>query len=1599
MLGFGKCFKTSFLLLAILEYLSVASATEIYNDYSDSNWYTALSTYASGDIAYSFTNSKANSIYGLYTDSASNDSSYELGVPVSITLNNSSAAVILGIYSDNASTITSSSPISITLENASSATKSIGGIVASAGGSVTTGDTSISITDSSAEAYLMGILGTSDSEVKLDNLSISFNSSTSNEYGSSGVILINGAQAILENLTISITNSTLGQSSSGEATSTAANFYGIYTGVDIKYALSTGLSDSISSVQATSFTFSLSNSSIYGFVYGAFASSDTSIAISNSVNLSIESGSSVSQDVYGMYATGLGSASSGSIAMTLSGSSIVNESLYGAAAVSTGVIKTGNITLDIKGGYVASDAYKTVSSTANVYGLFVSADGSSATSGDITISLSDETVLGAALFGVRAVDEGTATVGDVSIEIENSYAGAEVAGVSGMDEETSLNAQTVSVVLTGDTQLNSMLYGVRSSKGAEVNTGEVNLVVQNSTVSSAIYGVYSSELGQAFTGNVTVSLTGSDTTVGGNIYGANVLGSSTLGDVTVKGTDFTASGSVYTVYDTGTLGQASDFRAGDVFMKLTGATAGDSIVGLYTDATASGSYSVGEIEMEIVDTTLTNAGNIFGHATYATSETSDTTFAMTASIAGISLTVTSTGTSENPVGDVAAIYKQDAGTLNVSGTTGLWVSDSITYGVAGAVVTNGTANLQNVTLVLTNVATTYGSAGLWIGKTPDSGTQTVDSISVAVDGNINVTFLSGDEDSPGLTQNLYGVVISSGSSGTLLQTGGLNISLVGNAESLQGGSQTIYGSAVGSTESSYSITGGRTLYFGSEDNNQNYSFTSSEQNPFLPSFANFDSVIVRAGSSLYITTEQNETLSTEASVFGTEVTSTQSSYLDGIVSQGGTVELPANTTFLVDSGALADIHEVENNGTVYVYENGTLVLHQGSNSSSISGLGTVIFSPDSSVETYGIATASLTIRTTSNADTTSTSTYSNSGTIDPDYLVVDGGNLINTGSVSTGNFTINSGTFLTKEGNFTALGSAYLEGGTLYVGEGNTVGQAEVNPSDAVNSAVYVVNGIVSFGASSGLQWAIDALADSGAGQRNYVIAVTTPYQTGDTGLIAAGTDSAPIDTGLYFANGTAVVVNASALTANDSNSVAHLTTSSDAQVVVDDGAILVLQGDIEKGRYNITKGYSYANTVNGWGEGEVYAIDTSGIKWSLVRGTESTDADYVFVTVTDHDDVTTIYPNVVIPNISNNAFNTCSSGDPGDNFICSVLRNGNIGVDEKTKILNSVANIAFAGGSMAISYNDLLESAELAEEHLTMRSDTFTENMTLNEKGTNFWIDVMGKHQRSRHLSATGLFGLGYSATSFGFILGLDQRLGTYPAIVGGAFSFDSGNLKSREDVLSTKNKYQSYGLHLYANWTPSDKLNLIGSFHWLHNNSDINQKVGSEPYFNAQATLHTDLFALGLRAETAVKVSVIDLIPHLGARYLFGNNSGYATKLNGQTLWTTSSKPINTLQIPVGFAVRGIIATASGWRITPNLDVSVIPQIGSSRQRATLSNHNGITDNLDGQFSGKFGASAKVGLRAETTNTSIGIRYGFIGGTKGRADSVFMLEGRLRF
>ncbi len=1241
--------------------------------------------------------------------------------------------------------------------------------------------------------------------------------------------------------------------------------------------------------------------------------------------------------------------------------------IYGAYSTGGTVKITEGITIKITGGEVKYYG----NHLSNIIGFCLDNDTNEATNniGAITITVSDSGGSGS-FYGYSATESTSSvsdtTIGSITMSVTNVAAESDarrtVGGVFKQDNG-SLTIGEGGITISSIDSASYTVFGISSAGGNVTINGDISVTLVNkegdSSAHGLVYGAYltgGADDVKFITKDISVDVEGATVTNAGSIYGVRVNGDY-AGDVT--------------------------FTSGNITIKMVGDKTTSNIYGydLNPESETKVTSVVGIISLDV------NGGAESG-AFYGYYSGGDVSAASTTQIESIDVTVSGLDLEEGSfAGAISGVYKQDPGTLTVGDVTVTTALAADTY-VRGIYSSAGTVTVNGDVSVTTSSTTDSHVQGVYIGggtfnitgdiiltltdlNMPSTATdENIEGFRLGEDGkatlggNITITAIADPYiDGDGFDHDIIGAAIVYDSTGSVEQSGSITITIGGANKDLNliG---TIYGLVVASDSATYNLGGTTKLVFGGDT-----AFVSDDDESALAgTFANFKEVEITNGSSLFIDPDLQGELSGDMDVFGSTGRPADK-YITDIYSENGTLTLSAaDNTLTIDEGGKAYIDKLVNVGTVA--DEGDLTITRGTNSGTIKGENGILVlgTPKDTTETF-----------------------------------------VSTGTIDIPTFTLGANATLDEqEGTVTVKTKADLTAaGYMAIGAPAT---AELNVDGTINAQVSVL-GKLAIGTPDKFAWTDDALSAAGISATSNILALKSLVTTGSTGYITVGNGvsvlSASDTPGLNFGSDSVLVVDAGMLTVNDLSSSAFTTTASGATVTVDSGGTVVLYGAINKGRYNITSGYDFGSDVEGWykptiddSDDYVKVVDSAGITWNYYRGSDEQDGvQYVFIETTSHDPSSENFPDVNIPNIVDDDLDACKDGD----YICGIVRDSDLTNDEKTKIINSSSTLLFDGGVTAVSRDGAGLAMDHLYNHLTMDSDTFDKDAKLwqYEESENLWIDVMGGWSKAKSLfKATGLSSYGYRNHSFGFITGWDHKFEDRPFVLGVAVSFEKGSLKSRGSSVSpTKNEYKNYGVHIFGNYSENEHLNLIGSLHWLHNNSGVNQSTGVSEFSTASASMHINTFAAGLRAETMIKAGDINVIPHVEARYMYGKTRAFDTKVSGTKVWRTKADGTHTLQIPFGVAFRTDKKFDNGWNIRPNLDLEAIPQIGNTKQKTVVTNFNGVSDVIVGQFAGKWAGQARVGFQADKKNATIGAHYSFLGGTKGRAGHTFMLQARTRF
>lgn len=664
------------------------------------------------------------------------------------------------------------------------------------------------------------------------------------------------------------------------------------------------------------------------------------------------------------------------------------------------------------------------------------------------------------------------------------------------------------------------------------------------------------------------------------------------------------------------------------------------------------------------------------------------------------------------------------------------------------------------------------------------------------------------------------------------------------------------------------------------------------------------------------------------------------------------------------------------------------------------------------------------------------STHENSGESHWNNIVVDGSE-VNTGRIDAGKINVGEDGKLDNQGEI-STGEFVVDGGVIDIGSGRIdAGKTEVNGGDIiignrddlskdnrvnydttfdkdVNGSFWVIgNGDFSIGKDAGGY--ADKIGAPDIPDVASRITITEKVTVGEKGSIAVGSegwtsesDHKDLGNGdLWFGKDSVTVVDSSILSPDGSGTVFE-SASGTGKVTVEKGAQIVLGGLEIAGDYTITSGFNTSGNLGddgswlgGWTTGSIWApADAgSGLEWVLSLGWDETKL-WVHAVM---EDVLNKYPDIVLPNNINDSLENCRGAEGADQVLaCTVIRDKTLTAEEKTRILNSVAQIGTAAGAMNAAMNAANQASDSLEGRLSMAGEGFEKDGSMKtfEKRKALWVDALGGWSESDSFSGSSDMQIGWDSDSYGFIMGADNRFEKQDVILGAAFSYQTGSSDSvGSDFLATKNDFSTFGLHAYAGWKPSPRTNVMGTISYLKSSSEASMALPIG-FSKAEADIDTNLFALGIRGEAVFEKGVVSIIPHAGVRAVMATGSDYDTKLDGNAAYKNETDSSVMFQTPIGVSLRFDHLTQSGWTIRPTADVTVMPQFGDTEQKTTVKGTSGAGDEVTGEFAGSFVATGTVGLQVENQKGfAAGFKFGYSGGQGGQKDMNVKLELRKAF
>ena len=581
--------------------------------------------------------------------------------------------------------------------------------------------------------------------------------------------------------------------------------------------------------------------------------------------------------------------------------------------------------------------------------------------------------------------------------------------------------------------------------------------------------------------------------------------------------------------------------------------------------------------------------------------------------------------------------------------------------------------------------------------------------------------------------------------------------------------------------------------------------------------------------------------------------------------------------------------------------------------------------------------------------------------------------------------------------NYTALNKLMLDGGIVDVTKGVAITIENINGKGAITNAGTMSLDTTGTGELGGT---ID-----NTGSMNITGATTLARGSSYT---QSGEGSLTVKPGAHLTNNGTMTINGGSLTVNGTATFA-------------DGSLLAVNGN------NLT-GNNAAITVLNSGTLDVkdkarLRIDNAqnGQKVSIVDGSTSTwkeieaGTDLLTPTMDDNGDVTfsrdkdasDVFVGMdgntaaMLNTLIDKGLNNTAADEMGVRFLSRTVEKAYLGADKNAAAatIESAARIAFAGAvpQMTKMASDAASNAVVNRLGFANPADGAqamdAEGKIVDRNTTGFalWIAPLWQSQHGWGMEA-GNLDYGFNGNLGGVSLGADY---TFENAIRAGITFNIGGgyaESSGGDLNSTENNMSFWGLGAYAGWN-YENFGLMADVSYTSTWNDLKQDMDSRMGMgDLEADVQASAISAGLRAEYKLETSVLDVIPHIGVRYMSLNTWGFDAESNGGTVLEGDGFHQDIWTFPVGVTFTKDFTLDSGWSFKPSIDFSVIPAAGDIKAKQDVA-FTGLPGSyeVETQMMDYLTWQGGVGLEMGNDTMSFGVNYTLQAGQHTTGHGVF--------
>lgn len=297
----------------------------------------------------------------------------------------------------------------------------------------------------------------------------------------------------------------------------------------------------------------------------------------------------------------------------------------------------------------------------------------------------------------------------------------------------------------------------------------------------------------------------------------------------------------------------------------------------------------------------------------------------------------------------------------------------------------------------------------------------------------------------------------------------------------------------------------------------------------------------------------------------------------------------------------------------------------------------------------------------------------------------------------------------------------------------------------------------------------------------------------------------------------------------------------------------------------------------------------------------------------------------------------------------------GGVNNGNRSQQINAALNLAAAAGVQTVAIDSATMGMDAASQRASLIHDF--------AKGGVLFAEASGKRFEMGGSSDFGAI----KADLGGLVVGGEYSANDWT--FGALANLGTGTVRGQDDNSGIRNEVDYYGVQAYAG-KRFGMMNVIGQVGYVTTSNDVSHTTVA----NEKADIDADVLSVGVRGEMRFDLTQNSrLVPYIGFNYLRVNTDGYNTDQGLRV----KEQDQDVFTVPVGVKFAGDMQTASGWVMTPSMDIGYVHAFGD-RDTEARTQVGATTAHTTMDVWAESVVRTSFGLKAQKDNWGVGVQAG---------------------